>query len=316
VIGPPGARPAVLARGTAFRYPSGRTGLAALDLEVRPGEVVAVIGPNGSGKSTLLRLLATDLRPAAGDLRILGHPAASPTPALRRRIAWVPDDQGHLPSLTGRENARFLLEVRGVEAAAGLERLLEAFALEEVADLPVARYSFGMRRKLLLAEAFAASPELLLLDEPTVGLDPPALGVFRDAVRQAAGRGAAAVVATNEVRSVPEWAARVIFLLGGRVVQDSDPESLLRSVRGTTRIRIRVDGEMPSVSIPEGARVLLADGDRLEVESRDDGLGLPSILDALVRAGARIRDVRVREPDLGDLFRARTGEALSGEADR
>lgn len=309
---PPAAPHPVRARGVGYRYPAGRIGVEAVDLDVAPGQVVAAIGPNGSGKSTLLRLLATDLRATSGDLLLLGRAAAAPTPSLRRRIAWVPDDQGHILPLTGRENLRFFIEVRGRESVADatLAPLLRAFALDEVADVPVGRYSFGMRRKLLLAEGFAAEPDLLLLDEPTVGLDPPALEAFRLAAGAAARRGAAVVVATNEVRSVPEWATRVLFLHRGRVIRDADPESLLRSVRGSTRITIGLEGPPPQLPALDGVQVVRADDGRIEVESRSDARCLPPLLEALIVRGARVREVKVREPDLGDLFRAATGESL------
>lgn len=309
----PAGRPCpVRARGLGFRYPGGRAGLHDLDLDVDEGETVVALGPNGSGKSTLLRLLATDLRPGSGDLTLLGAPARSAGPALRRRIGWVPDAAPHFPWLTGRENARVFLELAGGgTGTARLDRLLEDFALSDVADVPVARYSFGMRRKLLLVETLAAAPDLLLLDEPSVGLDPPAVAALRSRLAEAASGGAAVVLATNEVREVPEWGDRVLFLHRGRVVRQGTPAELRRSVEGRTHIEIRVHGEPPSLPALEGIEIARAAPDRVVAESRDEGRCLPLLLEALQERGARVREVRVRPRDLGDLFEALTGEPMA-----
>jgi ABC-2 type transport system ATP-binding protein len=312
--------PAVMARGLAFEYPAGRTGLSSLDVEVHPGEVVVVLGPNGSGKSTLLRLLATDLRPTAGELRLLGRPAVPPTPDLRRRIGYAPDEPVHLDPLTGEENLRFFAGLAGSGKGGGLldpdaregeaRRLLQLFALEPLSRVPVGQYSFGMRRKLLIAEALATSPDLLLLDEPTVGLDPEGVRALGGEIREMASRGAVVVMATNEVRETPQWATRIFFLHQGRVVVDGDPAELRARIPGGTRIRVALEDEVPELASVPGVTVRREGPGVLEGVSADGTRGLPALLQALVDAGAGVREIRVREPDLGDLFRELTGEEL------
>jgi ABC-2 type transport system ATP-binding protein len=316
------SEPAVVARGVAFRYPAGRTGLAPLDLEIRPGEVVVVLGPNGSGKSTLLRLLATDLRPTAGELHLLGRPAVPPTPELRRRIGYASDQPVHLDPLTGEENLRFFGDLAGAGGSGGYpdpdernareRQLLEAFALDAVAHVPVAQYSFGMRRKLLLAEALAPAPRLLLLDEPTVGLDPEGVRALGDRLRDLAARGTAVVIATNEVRESPEWATRILFLDEGRVLVDGTPAELRARIPGGTRIRITLEGRAPDLPSVPGVTIESRASGVVEAVSGEGTRSLPALLQALVDAGAGIREIRVREPDLGDLFRELTGRELAG----
>lgn len=344
---------AVRAHGLGLRYPGGRVGLESLELEVRPGEVLALLGPNGSGKSTLLRLLATDLRPTSGSLHLLGVPADHPGPALRRRIGYAADEPVHLDALSGHENLRLFLSLAGakpedpaLDPALGPAGLLEAFALGGVRETRVAEYSFGMRRKLLLAQALAPRPELLLLDEPSVGLDPQGIQVLGATLRRRAEQGAAVVLATNEVRDAPFWADRILFLHQGRVLEDAPPETLLERVRGRTLIQVDLEGDLvPHASLEgiaaldgvegwsvhgggggegvEGSSVdpagsppgglpgnLREESQRVEVESRSGGRILPALIQHLVEAGAGIREVRVREPDLGDLFRERTGVPL------
>ena len=342
--GPGAVGAAVLARGLAFRYPGGRVGLEPLELRVEPGEVVVVLGPNGSGKSTLLRLLATDLPPGEGELNLLGLPAVPPTPALRRRIAWVPDRPVHLEPLTGFENLSFFQalggspgtrggkdpgdanrEGHGLPPSRSAEALLDIFGLSPVAHVPVSRYSFGMRRRLALAEALATAPELLLLDEPTVGLDPQGVGVLGERVREAARGGTAVMIASNEVRAAPEWATRILFLHQGRVIEDGSPGELRARIPGGARIRVGFqEAERDSTGFSDqgispwagvagrltGVSLLEAGAEHLIVRAEDGGRTLPVLLQALVEEGARVREVTVREPDLGDLFRELTGREL------
>jgi ABC-2 type transport system ATP-binding protein len=294
----------------SYRYPAGREALEALDLEVGRGEVGVVLGPNGSGKSTLLRLLATDLLPGTQTLELFGTYAARPTPALRRRIGYGPDSTPHFDELTGRENARFFLELGG-GSSARLGELLDEFALSPVADTPVAEYSFGMRRKLLLAGVLASDAELLLLDEPTVGLDPAAVRALGRRLRERAAGGAAVVVATNDVHAAPEWASRIVFLHRGRVVEDADPDELRRRLGGRTHLHIRFEGTLADPPRVDGLSDLHLEEGLLLAESSMGGRPLPDLIRALLVAGVEVREARVREPDLGDLFEAWTGTPLS-----
>ena len=319
-MGPVTPGPAVVARGLSLHYPSGRAGLVSLDLTVDPGEVVVALGPNGSGKSTLLRVLATDLRPDSGELRLLGRPIERRRPPrdVRRRIGYAPDTPVHIPWLTGEEHARFLADVRGGSKERGdaLPEILSSFELDEVRSLPIASYSFGMRRKLLLAEALAPAPNLLLMDEPTVGLDPPGMAALKEAVAGSAGQGCAVVIASNETRQVPRWADRVLFLHGGRVIEDAPPTVLMRRLRGRTRIEIELAGNRSSPEALDAGKIPGVESWRflngsVRVESSSGGSPLPSLIDAVHAAGAAVRDIRVREPDLGDLFLELTGSPLS-----
>jgi ABC-2 type transport system ATP-binding protein len=332
----------VQARGLGFRYPGGRVGVESLELEVAAGEVVALLGPNGSGKSTLLRLLATDLRATSGTLELLGVPAERAGPALRRRIGYAPDDPVHVPPLTGEENLRFFTRLAGrdpEDPGLGLAGLLEAFDLWEVSGTPVAQYSFGMRRKLLLTEALAPRPELLLLDEPTVGLDPRGVDALGTLVGERAHGGTTVVLATNEIREAPLWAHRILFLHQGRVLADAPPETLLARLEGRTLVRVTLEGERIPRGRLEGTGASEGLGDLegigaleglgslegvdtwrfhpeaagpgwIEVETDTGGRVLPPLLQYLLDAGIGVRELRIREPDLGDLFRELTGVEL------
>lgn len=316
--GPP---PTVIAREAGFTYPSGRLGLDGTELEVAPGEVVAILGPNGSGKSTLLRLLATDLAPTRGRLELLGRDASRPDAALRSRIGWVPDRAPHLDALTGWENALFFCELarerdgrspppsRNADHR-GLRGLLEDFELAEALHVPVAEYSFGMRRKLLLAQAFAPAPQLLVLDEPTVGLDPSAMATLREKVTGRARDGGAIVFATNEIHQAPFWADRIVLLHRGGIVARGTTSELLERLGHRTRVRVRFSGALVDPPRVDGLDEAEVKDGLLAGWSRRGGGLLPALVSALLEAGVTIRDIQLREPDLSDLFRELTGEAL------
>ncbi len=312
--------PVVSARGIGYRYPSGRVGVEPLDFRVDPGEVVLLLGPNGSGKSTLLRLLAGDLGPQGGTLALMGVSGPPFPPGTRRRIAYAPDRPVHFEPLTGLENVAFFRRLRvgasrppaegrpsDPEAPRGL---LEAFGLGEAAGVAVSDYSFGMCRRLLLAETLAAGGDLYLLDEPTVGLDPEGVRALGEVVARRAEEGAAVVRAGNEVHRSPEWATRILFLHRGRVISDSPAADLLQLLGGRTRIEVEFRGGLDGFTPPDGLSELVLRAGHLRCESRSGGTLLPRLMAALHAAGAEVRGVHVREPDLGDLFQSFTGEEL------
>lgn len=298
----------IRARSLGYTFASGRAGLASVDLDVNAGELVALVGPNGSGKTTLLRLLAGDLEPTAGTLVVAaGLPGTHRLPADRSQIGWAAAEPVHFNELTGRENARVFAGARGADADA-LTAHLRRFELHNDADIPVAEYSFGMQRKLLLIEALAHEPALLLLDEPTIGLDPRAANELIDVLRSRARAGVTVILGTNDVTTAMV-ASRILFLHAGCKVADAAPAELMASVRGNTRIEVAL------ATLPERPPGFPADvtvapsADGLVIEAPDTSL-LPDICAALLRAGARIGSVRVREADLSDVFSRLTGEIL------
>ena len=274
-----------------------------------------MIGPNGSGKSTLLRLLATDLTRTDGSLELLGHDSINPTSELRRRIAWVSDSPVHIHALSGWENLEFFGGLRGRAGSRSRERfheLLALFGLQADAQVHVSDYSFGMARKLALVEALAAEPDLLVLDEPSVGLDPEGVAALRDEVAAAAARGATVFLATNEILEVPTWADRILFLHRGRLLDEGSRTELLERVRGKTRIEVELTGPPPRIDPPPGITRLHLGFREVVAESEEGSRPLPRLLRGLLEEGPSIRNVRVREPDLSDVFRSLAGVGLDG----
>ncbi|MCI0436699.1 MAG: ABC transporter ATP-binding protein [Gemmatimonadetes bacterium] len=309
--------PAAIARLSAvsFRYASGRRGVEAIDLAVHPGDVLVVLGPNGSGKSTLLGLLAGDLVPSQGQARVFGQAADRLAGADRVRRGICVDEPAHADALSGRANALLFARANGcgrADAEARVDALLGRLGLGADADARCGAYSFGMRRRLQLVEALAHAPDLLFLDEPTTGLDIDAVTILRELIVERSRAGAASVIATNDVHGVTPAATRIAFLHDGRKIADATPAALLERVRGTTRIEVTMNGALRDKAIvfPPESTAVFRDGG-CTVETRRGTAILPAVCAALVEAGAEIRGIRVREPDLVDVFRDLTGASLA-----
>jgi ABC-type multidrug transport system ATPase subunit len=294
------AQPLVAAHGLAVRYGRGETVLHDVDLAVESGQIVALLGPNGSGKSSLLRALSGDLVPSRGSV----HRAAP--------YGYAADDAVHVDALTVRTNAEwFARACGGAPAVTALPPLLAAFGLDPWQARPAGELSFGGRRKLALVQALAHEPPLVLLDEPTVGLDPDAVLALLDRLRATATAGGAVVFAANDLARAGEVATRVVFLRAGRIVADAPPDALLRQVRGTVRFEIDLAGEAPPVLFDDDVEAAaVAGGFVLDAAST---AALPGVCRALEDAGARILAIRVHEVDLTDAWRAITGDAWQVE---
>jgi len=291
----------------------------ALDLELRAGERAAVVGPNGSGKSTLVRLVAGLLRPTGGTLRVLGEDPSRAGVAFRRRTAVALDRPAHWEVLGARENALLLASARGLvreDARRRIDDLLSRFGLTAAADVPVGELSLGMRRRLHLVEALTADVELLVLDEPTLGLDPEGVLALAGELGRRAERGTAVLLATNDVGAVPRLAGRVVFLAAGRVLADDAPAALLARLGGRTRLEVtlaatgRSAAELVRDPPPAPGVVLRESEGRLVAESDGGTEPLPDLLRALLDRGATVQGVGVREPDLGDVFLELAGRPL------
>lgn len=301
------------ANALGYTYPSGRLGVRGVTLRGGPGERVVVMGPNGSGKSTLLRLVSTELPSPRGALRLFeggGNPSAA-----RRRLGVAQDQAVHLDALTGLENGLLFAELYGMpagEAEIVLEDLFSALGLGDVMNVPVGEYSHGMRRKLLLAEALCHRPDLIVLDEPALGLDPPSRIALIRLLEGMSEDGACVLLATNEPALAERLATRVVFLSDGEVVAQGTPHELLEKLSGTTQIEILVSGEIPPDLALEGVAITLLPG-RVVAESRAGASVLPELSASILAAGAKIERIAVREPDLADVFRELTGRDMGIE---
>lgn len=227
----------------AFPGPFGigkRAALRGIDLELGAGQTLGLVGPNGSGKSTLLRLIAGLSQPSAGRLEVLGGtPAQS---QVRRRLGFLPEDSPFPPELSAVAALDLFAALQGVarrERRPLARRWLERLDLDGDARRPLGRFSKGMLRRFGLAQALMHDPDLLLLDEPTAGLDAVGVGLFGELLDEARARGAAVVISSHLLSDVFDRADQLCVLVQGAVAARGAPAEL---VQGARRVRLELDG--------------------------------------------------------------------------
>ena len=300
---------------------AGQRVLDELSFEVAPQEIVGLIGPNGAGKTTTLAVLSTLLPWNAGEVRIAGHDLQRAAHAVRHSIGRVPQEAALYPALTGRENVTFFARLGGARSAdahRAAEAALEQVGLAARADEPTAAYSGGMQRRLSLACGLLGSPPVLLLDEPTVGVDPQSFESIVDAIRAHARRGAAVLYSTHHMEEAEGLCDRVVLIDRGRAVATGTPAQVIQTAVPGLVIDVVTDRALPAGWLGEtaGARVRGAP----EGSGRSAGRGraarialedvelAPRVLERASRQGT-VLDFRVHRPTLHDAFLALTGHA-------
>ena len=285
--------------------------LAGVDLELGAGEVLGLLGPNGAGKSTLVRALTGRVRPDAGEIRLLGRPAEAA--GARDPLGYVPQEIALYPVLTARENLRVFgryLGLEGARLAAAVAAGLAFANLEDRAGDPVEPFSGGMKRRLNLAIGILHEPRVLLLDEPTVGVDPQSRERIYAMIGELAARGVAILYTTHYMEEAERLCDRVAVIDHGRVIATGTQAELVLQTVGAGRA-IHVDGDrpIPPALVAEfpGAT---AEGDRLLLTTPVPAQAIPLLLAAFERAGVGVRDLELVTPGLESVFLHLTGREL------
>jgi len=316
---PTSATPAIELTALTRTFRGARHGttvaLDGVDLEVPQGQVLGLLGENGAGKTTLAKILSTLLLPTSGTARVLGHDVAHDLRAVREVVTVVfGGDRGLYPMLSGRENLRYFGAVHAVphrELRRRMPELLEAAALTDAADRRVETYSKGMRQRLHVCIGLLTRPRVLLLDEPTVGLDPAESARLRSVIAQFPAQGTTVVLTSHNLLDVEHLATRVVVLRRGRLTHDLTVDGFRRLAGYEAVVSVLVAPERqgaPDACLSPalaalGARAEPAEQGRtrltLAVERWDaDVLGLLA-----AELGSReIVDVQVRPATLDDAF--------------
>jgi len=302
--------------GLSVRY-GDRSALDHLSFEVQAGELVGLLGPNGAGKTTTLSVLATLQRPDDGRVRVAGYDVVRDAPRVRAVLGLVPQTLAIYPTLTARENLLFfarLFHLRDVRSVA--HDSLRLVGLEDRADDIVATFSGGMQRRLNLACGLLHEPRVVLLDEPTVGVDPQSRERIFAAVRGQASRGAAILYSTHHMEEAERLCDRVVLIDGGRVVAAGSPADLIERAGGGLRIELRTHAPLQTgwLDTVRGARILewapgAVDGHVIRV-SLDDLSLAARVLDCAAVGGTGVVDFHLHRPSLQDVFLTFTGHAL------
>jgi gliding motility-associated transport system ATP-binding protein len=285
-----------------------------VSFEVARGEVVALLGPNGSGKSTLMRCVTGFFSPTAGHVRVGGVDVGARPVEARRQLGYLPEQVTLYPELSVERYLRFAAGAKGL-AGAGRRRaiaeVVERCGLGDVVRRPTGKLSKGYRQRVGLAQALVADPEVLVLDEPTVGLDPVQTVELRELVRGLAGR--TVLVSTHILSEASLLCSRVVILQGGRLVAVDTPDELARRVGQSAGIVVRVDGPADDVrtalaAIPGVRSVELVDGAAagpgvvLRIAADDTAPVQRAIGAVVVPRGWALIEVRAETPTLEDLF--------------
>jgi ABC-2 type transport system ATP-binding protein len=287
------------------------TAVDGLDLAV-DREIFGLLGPNGSGKTTTVLMLTTLLRPTAGSARVSGHDVVSMSARVRDTISYVPQDMAVDIKLTGRENVRLFADLYGVR---GNDRVDEALAVMDLADRAgdlVRTYSGGMRRRLELAQALVHEPEVLFLDEPTIGLDVAGRRAIWTHIADLRRRGMTVFVTTHYMDEADRACDRVGIIAKGRLVAVDAPAALRHRLDGD-RIEVTTDRPIEPAAL-DGLRAVAFEGERQVYHAEDAAAVVPALLADLAGRGVRIRSLEVRAPTLDDVFLALAGRDDGGGA--
>ncbi|WP_280230759.1 ABC transporter ATP-binding protein [Nocardia cyriacigeorgica] len=271
-----------------------------VDMRVQPGEIYGFLGPNGAGKTTTLRMLAGLIAPSSGSATVLGH--APGDPAVVRRIGVLIEGPGFYPYLSGRDNLLVMARYRGLGPAEVTEALQRVGLAGRAGDR-YRTYSLGMKQRLGVGAALLGRPDLLILDEPTNGLDPAGMAEMRSLITDLAADGHTVLLSSHLLSEVQEICDRVGVISGGTLLA----ESTVAELRGAASLLVRAEPAgvaLPAIRAVLGESVMLtAAGIRIEAEAD----AAPRIARAVVESGAELLELRVDEKSLEEVFFEMTG---------
>jgi ABC-2 type transport system ATP-binding protein len=294
--------------------------LDGLDLIAEPGQVTAVLGPNGAGKTTFVRSVATLLRLDAGTLRVAGHDVRREPEAVRRQIGLAGQFAAIEPAMSGRENLEMVARLFGQSrktARSGATAVLEQIGLSESADRLARTYSGGMRRRLDLGASLVGAPRLLLLDEPTTGLDPRSRSELWDAIRGLVARGTDVLLTTQYLDEADHLASQIVIIDHGRAVAQGTSAELKRRVGGNV-IEVHARSRDHLATVADAIGGLSRARPEIDTATRRVTIGVSSTGDDLTAAlrsieatGVPIDDIALRQPTLDEVFLALTGQPIT-----
>ncbi len=291
------------------KYYGPQLAVSRLDFQVAAGEIVGFLGPNGAGKTTTLKILAGFLAPSAGTARINGYDCVTDSLAVRRSLGYVPENVAIYPDLTVTQFLRFAARAKGVEAKAEtgeVDRVVAACGLEEVRGKLVAALSKGFRQRLGLAQALIDQPPLLILDEPTIGLDPSQIVEIRQMIKNLEGDHTV-MLSSHILPEVSQLCHRVIIINRGQIVAGDTPENLSRQLGHGSRVLITVAGPAPEVETAlqkvSGVNRVLSQGEGKYLVEADNGRELrPELARMVVERGWQLLELKSQEFTLEEVF--------------
>lgn len=288
-----------------------------ITFQVCQGEIFSLLGPNGAGKSTTISMISTLLRPDSGTIRVLGTDVCSSPEAVRCMIGVVPQEIAIYPDLSARENLLFWGKMYGLRGAALEKRIrevLEMTGLGERQKGATEKFSGGMKRRLNIGIALLHQPDVIILDEPTVGIDPQSRRAILDGVLELNRQGSTILYTTHYMEEAEELSQHIGIMDHGKLIGCGTYPELIRIVGELHRIDLSLNVPasqvVPAWKSIEGVHEVSGETNRVTVLAADSNLALPRLFEAAGRQNWRITSVNIQEPSLETVFLHLTGRAL------
>ncbi|NWG05641.1 MAG: ABC transporter ATP-binding protein [Chloroflexi bacterium] len=281
------------------------------------GEVLGLLGPNGAGKSTTISMLSGLLMPTGGDASIMGHSVTKDPEAAKKSLGVVPQDVALYPDLSARENLVFwgkMYGLRGAGLSSRVDEVLEIIGLTDRQKDHVGRFSGGMKRRVNIGAALLHKPDVVIMDEPTVGIDPQSRRHILDNVKELNQQGMTVLYTTHYMEEAAELSHHIAIMDKGRVIAYGTHDALIKMIGEQTRIDLTLNAEAEKVldawRAIEGVAGIDATDGKVTALVDDSNRVLPRLFDAASKANVRITSVGIQEPNLETVFLHLTGRAL------
>jgi ABC-2 type transport system ATP-binding protein len=300
------------------------TAVSGVDIQIERGEIFGLLGPNGAGKSTTIRMLCTLLEPTSGTAHVNGYDIVKQANDVRRSLGTVlAGERSIYWKLTGRENLEYfaaLYHIPALVAKKRVDELIERMELKDRANELVEKYSTGMRQRVAIAKALLARPPILLLDEPTLGLDPQAARNLRELIAQLKQEGHTILLTTHYMEEADQLSDRIGIIDTGRIIALDTPEGLKQRINQKEFIRLEVSGwqgyiaekllALQEVENLVARRQPEADMWEVSMQATNSRVVLPKLVESISQNGTRLVNMNIVKPSLEDVFIHLTGKAL------
>ena len=288
-----------------------------VSFEVQQGEIFSLLGPNGAGKTTTISMLSCLLRPDAGDALIMGHSIRGDQMGVKSVLGVVPQEIALYEDMSARENLTFwgkMYGLRGALLKTRVNEVLEVIGLADRAKEFIKKYSGGMKRRVNIGIALLHKPQVIFMDEPTVGIDPQSRRSILDSVLSLKKEGTTVLYTTHYMEEAQELSDHIAIMDNGKLIASGTHEELVRIVGAMDRITVTINTESAKVletwKAARGVKQVTAEDGTLVVLADDSNKVLPRLFETAAASGVRITSVAIQEPNLETVFLHLTGKAL------